>query len=47
MDSSLANRKWLDMMESNKKMLVYAKRELAEGNTLNALVMLDSLCVTL
>jgi len=36
-------KKWLDTIESNKKMLQFGKQELDEGNILNAKSILDSL----
>lgn len=41
--SESADKKWNDLIESNRKMLNYARQELEEGNILNAKSILDSL----
>lgn len=37
------NKKWSDTIESNRKMLAFARQEIEEGNVLNAKSILDSL----
>ena len=39
----LVDKKWNDLIESNRKMLNYARQELEQGNILNAKSILDSL----